>query len=226
MKGHEAKEGTLVGQHFIGASVGKGVFSSKPAAASELIMFWRQSSRYWFAKNSAFDSFFRDFSAELAKQVINREHDSWLADPYGALALILLTDQYPRFAFRGTVEMYSTDALAIQYARIALKAGYPNLVEDRLKLFFYLPFTHSEDLSDQRISVALIGSLGQPWATKARDFMEIIDKFGRFPHRNEMLGRPSTKEEVAFLLEKPELKNTSGPAWQSEIPRAKPKHFK
>jgi len=189
-------------------------------------MFWRQSSRYWFVKNSAFDSFFRDCFSELFAQVKTREYDGWLADPYGALALILMTDQYPRCAYRGSVDMYSSDALAIQYARLALKAGYPNMVEDRLRLFFYLPFTHSEDLSDQRISVALIGSLGQPWATKARDFMEIINKFGRFPHRNEMLGRPSTKEEIAFLVTTSALKHKPTLAWQSQIPGAKTKHFK
>ncbi|MGC4024096.1 MAG: DUF924 family protein [Mesorhizobium sp.] len=215
-----------MGQHFLGASLGKGAINSKPRATLDLITFWRQSSRYWFIKNAAFDSFFRVSFHDLATQVVSGNHDDWLADPYGALALILMTDQYPRCAFRGTVEMYRTDAQAIQYARLALKAGYPNMVEDRLRLFFYLPFTHSEDLSDQRISVALIGSLGQPWATKARDFMEIINKFGRFPHRNEMLGRLSTQEEVAFLLSKPDFKKTSGLAWQSEIPWTKPKHFK
>jgi len=216
----------MVGQHFLGASLGKGAVNSKPRAASDLITFWRQSSRYWFVKNSAFDTFFRDFFLDLSTQVINREHDSWLADPYGALALILMTDQYPRCAFRGTVDMYRTDGLATEYARLALKAGYPNMVEDRLKVFFYLPFTHSEDLSDQRISVALIGSLGDPWATKAHNFMEIINKFGRFPHRNEMLGRSTTREEAAFLLETPGPKKASGSTRHNEVPWPKAKHFK
>ena len=136
-------------------------------------------------------------------QILDREHDDWLADPNGALALILMTDQYPRNAFRGTGSMYSADSLAIHYARIALKAGYPTQLEERLKLFFFLPFAHSEDLADQQISVAFNKSLGQPWSTKAQGFMEIISRFGRFPHRNAMLGRDSTQEEVAFLQAAP-----------------------
>lgn len=162
-------------------------------------MFWRQSSKYWFEKNPAFDAFFRDRFAQLHIEVASGSHDNWLADPYGALALLLLTDQYPRNAFRGTGDMYCTDAHAIQYARIALKAGYPDQVEARLKLFFFLPFAHSEELDDQRISVTYTESLGQPWSSRARHYMEIIGRFGRFPHRNEMLGRASTIEEVAFL---------------------------
>lgn len=162
-------------------------------------MFWRQSSRYWFEKNSAFDAFFRDSFCTLHQEIVERKHDNWLTDPYGALALLLMTDQYPRSAFRGTVGMYCADKISVEYARIALRAGYPDMVEGRLRLFFFLPFAHSENISDQQVSVAFTERLGQPWSSEARRHLEIISRFGRFPHRNEMLGRTSTPEEVAFL---------------------------
>lgn len=200
------RQGVFVGRYFSVASLGQGTFHSQPDAAADVTTFWKQSARFWFEKNAGFDAFFRCQFGRLHDEILKRRHDDWLADPYGSLALILMTDQYPRNAFRGTGDMYRADTLAVQYARTALKAGYPEKVEERLRLFFFLPFSHSEDLADQRISVAFTERLGQPWSSKARDYMEIISRFGRFPHRNEMLGRPSTQEEMAFLQRRPEAR--------------------
>ncbi|MBX3597369.1 MAG: DUF924 family protein [Rhizobiaceae bacterium] len=193
-----------MGQHYLSASLGLASFSALPDPAAEIISFWRHSSRFWFEKNPGFDAYFGTHFSELHDQVMSGEHKSWLADPYAALALLLMTDQYPRFAFRGTVGMYSGDALAIQFARLCLKTGYPYQVEERLRLFFFLPFCHSEDLDDHRISVEFTSLLGNPWSKQAIDHMEIIRRFGRFPHRNEMLGRASTQEEVTFLQNGPD----------------------
>ena len=188
-----------MGQYFLTASAQRLEYNSPISRAADVAMFWRQSSRFWFEKNPAFDTFFKEQFAELYGEIVDRRHENWLADPDGALALILMTDQYPRNAYRGSGRMYSSDAQAIQYARTALKAGYPAMVEARLQLFFYLPFSHSEDIADQRISVSFTARLGNPWEAQARQYMNIISRFGRFPHRNEILGRTSTKEEEAFL---------------------------
>ena len=188
-----------MGHYYKRASHSNTTAASAISQASDVIYFWKHSSRHWFEKNPEFDALFREYFQTLHAEIIARKHDDWMADPYGALALILLTDQYPRNAWRGTVRMYSSDHQAVEYARLALKAGYADMVEERLKLFFFLPFSHSEQIDDQYISVAFTEQLGHPWASQAKHHMEIIRRFGRFPHRNEMLGRPSTQEEMAFL---------------------------
>ncbi|MCO5065564.1 MAG: DUF924 family protein [Rhizobiaceae bacterium] len=139
-----------MGQFFSTASGMRSAFGLPPNGAENILMFWRQSSRYWFSKNSAFDSFFKDEFAQLHSEVLEGRHNNWLADAHGALALILMTDQYPRNAFRGTGNMYYADELAVSFARIALKAGHADRVDERMKLFFFLPFAHSEELSDQQ----------------------------------------------------------------------------
>ncbi|RTS57491.1 DUF924 family protein [Pseudomonas aeruginosa] len=115
------------------------------------------------------------------------------------LGLLLLLDQYPRNAFRGTPRMYASDAQARRWAERALGQGLDRQVGDALRLFFYLPFAHAENLADQDRSVALNHGLGQPFLAHAREHREIIRRFGRFPHRNPILGRLSSAEELAFL---------------------------
>lgn len=132
-------------------------------------------------------------------EVAERLHDGWLETPKGALALLILTDQFPRNAFRGTSHMYATDPLARHYARLAQTEEHMKRVEADLRLFFCLPFAHSEEMADQDISVALNASLGEPWLSHAEGRRDIIRRFGRFPHRNPMLGRRSTAEEETFL---------------------------
>ena len=125
----------------------------------------------------------------------------WLATPDGALALVLLLDQFPRNAFRGTPRMYATDALAREVTAAAIDAGHDRAVEPQMQLFFYLPFGHSEDLADQERSVALARRLGQPILSHAEGHRDIIRRFGRFPHRNPILGRTMRPEEQQFLDE-------------------------
>ena len=112
---------------------------------------------------------------------------------------MLLTDQFPRNAFRGTAHMYATDSLARHFALRATREGYMSAVDASVRLFFCLPFAHSEELSDQDLSVRLHQSLGQPWLSHAQGHRDIIRRFGRFPHRNDLLGRATTPQEREFL---------------------------
>ncbi|MDZ5454573.1 DUF924 family protein [Labrys sp. ZIDIC5] len=170
-----------------------------PANASAVVAFWAASSARWFDKDASLDQAFRERFLNLHMDVAARKHDGWVASPGGALALLILTDQFPRNAYRCTGHMYATDPLARLYARQALEAGYMDDVEPEMRLFFCLPFAHSEDIADQDISVRLNGQLGQPWLDHAEGHRDIIRRFGRFPHRNPMLGRVTTQEEQAFL---------------------------
>jgi uncharacterized protein (DUF924 family) len=127
------------------------------------------------------------------------ELNGWLATEDGALALMVLLDQFPRNAFRGTPRMYATDALARELANTAIAAGHDRAVDAQLQLFFYLPFGHSENPADQERSVALAQRLGQPSLSHAEGHRDIIRRFGRFPHRNPILGRGMRPEEQEFL---------------------------
>jgi uncharacterized protein (DUF924 family) len=168
---------------------------------SAVIGFWLEAGARdrWFDRDARFDRDFRDRFLDLHMAVAARRHDDWIETPRGALALLVLTDQFPRNAFRGTAHMYATDPLARRYARQALEAGHMEHVEPDLRLFFCLPFAHSEDLPDQELSVELNAGLGQPWLAHAEGHRDIIRRFGRFPHRNLMLGRATTAEEAEFL---------------------------
>ncbi|MGH8078420.1 MAG: DUF924 family protein, partial [Lysobacter sp.] len=127
-------------------------------------------------------------------------HDSWMGNAEGALALVLLLDQIPRNVFRNSAHAYATDSLARHYAAGAVAAGFDIAVDPELRVFFYMPFEHSEDIADQQRSLALhrglTGEGVDRWAVLHHD---IIERFGRFPHRNAALGRESTAAERAFL---------------------------
>lgn len=169
------------------------------ASAAAVVTFWRNAEAHWFAKDPAFDAQFRGRFETLYEEVVRRGRDDWLATPDGALALVLMTDQYPRNAFRGTARMYEVDALARFFAHRALERGNLECVEPPLQLFLALPFAHSEGLTDQDLSVALHAKLGQPWLAHAEGHRDIIRRFRRFPHRNAILGRASTQAEQRFL---------------------------
>ena len=123
----------------------------------------------------------------------------WQATPEGALALVILLDQFPRNAFRGTPRMYDTDAMARKVANTAFAAGYDQKLPRELQKFFVLPFAHSEDLADQERSVALARRIGPDDLAHAEHHRDIVRRFGRFPHRNAILGRKSTPEEKQYL---------------------------
>jgi len=165
----------------------------------EIVDFWRNAQHHWFAQSPSFDRHFAARFEALHLAAARRQLEHWSASAYGALALLILLDQYPRNAYRGTAHMYATDHLARCYARTALTAELDWLVEEELRLFFYLPFSHSESLADQRLAVTLNRRLGQPWLNHAENHCAIIERFGRFPHRNSILGRSTSDDERAFL---------------------------
>lgn len=167
---------------------------------THVLAFWREAGpARWFGKNAEFDQrFSREFlAAHMA--AARRELDHWLEDAEGALALLILLDQFPRNVFRGTAHMFATDPLALVFARIAIERGYDMAADEALRVFFYLPLEHSESLADQQRSVELCAPLGGQYADYARVHLEVIERFGRFPHRNPVFGRETTGEERAFL---------------------------
>ena len=172
----------------------------KKSPQTEVVRFWRHAGpSQWFGKKPDFDLEFRGRFLSLHEAVARREHDDWAETPEGSLALLILFDQFPRHAFRNTRRMYATDALALKFAGLAHAADQMSSVNAELRLFFVLPFTHSEVLADQEMSVALSAQLGQERLCRAEGHRNIIRRFGRFPHRNKILGRESTLEEREFL---------------------------
>jgi uncharacterized protein (DUF924 family) len=170
--------------------------------AETVVAFWREAGPgLWFAKDTGFDDQFRRRFLALHEAASRGECAGWVATPEGALALLLLLDQFPRNAFRGTPRMYATDVMARAIAAKAIDAGHDGGIDQALRLFLYLPFAHSEDLADQDRSVKLAERLGEPDHSHARRHRSIILRFGRFPHRNQILGRDMTREEQHFLDE-------------------------
>lgn len=171
-----------------------------PDAAVELIEFWRAAGwARWFSKDAAFDAEFRARFLETHFAAARCELEDWLGTAGGALGLVLLLDQFPRNAFRGTAHMFATDGLARAIATRALEAGIDSEVDAELRLFMYLPFMHSEALADQDRSVALNTALGDDQRKYAVEHRDIVRRFGRFPHRNAVLGRETTPAERAWL---------------------------
>lgn len=169
--------------------------------AAAIIAFWRDAGRKkWFEKDPAFDDDIRRRFGALVDDAGAGRLDDWSADAKGALALLLLLDQFPRNIFRGSPRMFASDARARNVAANAIDKGFDAAVEPAMRGFFYLPFMHSETLADQDRCVALYRAAqdedGVKWAIVHRD---IVEKFGRFPHRNETLGRATTPEEAEFL---------------------------
>jgi uncharacterized protein (DUF924 family) len=170
------------------------------AAPETVARFWKPLGHaVWFGKDPAFDRQFGALFAEEHDAAARGELMAWLAAPEGALSLVILLDQYPRNAFRGTQRMYATDQLARVVAGTALHLGHHKAVDPEQRGFFYLPFGHSERLADQEKSVDLCADLPEPAPSHSRRHRDIIARFGRFPHRNRILGRESTDEEVSWL---------------------------
>ena len=169
---------------------------------AEVVDFWREAGRErWFTKDAAFDRRFRERFLDLHLTAARGELGHWLATADGALALMVLLDQYPRNSFRGTAHMYATDPLARAAALQAIEAGHDQAFPAELRVFFYLPFSHSEVLEDQQRAVALGRLLGADYEKHAVRHHDIVARFGRFPHRNPIMGRDTTGEERAFLDE-------------------------
>lgn len=154
----------------------------------------------WFEADAAFDGEVRQrFEADVASAA-RGGHDAMAVDAEGALALVILLDQFPRNIYRSTPRAFAADAKARDVARNALAAGHDQAVAPFMRAFLYLPFEHSEDIADQDRSVALFRALGdESYLGFAIAHRDVIARFGRFPHRNAILGRRSTPDELAYL---------------------------
>lgn len=168
----------------------------------DVVQFWRDAGpARWFQRDDDFDAQFRRRFLAAHEAAAAGRLAAWMETAQGALALALLLDQFPRNVFRGTVRVYATDAQARAVADKAIGRGFDAEVEPGLRRFFYLPFMHSESLADQERSVALNESAGEDSLHWARHHRDLIARFGRFPHRNAVLGRQSTPQEEAFIAQ-------------------------
>jgi len=182
-----------------------------PAAAAEVLDYWFGAEpdlagrrHLWFGKDPEVDAEIRRRFDNLHRSALAGELDAWLAAAESALALVVVLDQFPRNMYRDTARAFAADAKALDYARQALDLGHDRQLLPVQRLFLYLPFEHSEDLDEQRRSVKLFAALDEEAGmADAFDYALrhycVIQRFGRFPHRNASLGRDSTPEELAFL---------------------------
>jgi uncharacterized protein (DUF924 family) len=177
------------------------------AHPADITGFWTAAGpAKWFAHKAAFDDAIRLKFEPVHHAAARGEYAAWGETAEGALALLLLLDQFPRNLYRGSAHAYATDPLARSIARAAAEAGFDRRVSSDLRFFFYMPFMHSEAIADQDRSFALLeaydaetGEIDQ--LKSAVMHRDVIRRFGRFPHRNAALGRETTPEEQAFLDE-------------------------
>ncbi|MBS0520109.1 MAG: DUF924 domain-containing protein [Proteobacteria bacterium] len=159
-----------------------------------------QPREIWWKSTPEFDAEIRTRFADTLEQAIDGALDSWMLSPDGALALIVLCDQFPRNMYRRTARAFSGDAKALEAARFALARFHPAAFPPDMRGFFYMPFQHSESLADQELCCALFSALDSEENVKfAVQHRDIIARFGRFPHRNDALGRICSPEELDYL---------------------------
>jgi uncharacterized protein (DUF924 family) len=171
--------------------------------AEDVTNFWfmEVGEQKWFAGTPELDQQIHSRYNELYEQAAKGELKAWEETPSGMLALVLLLDQFPRNMFRDTAKAYATDDLALDLARTAIIKHHDDRIDVNFKLFFYLPFQHSENMGDQRLALFYIRerTKNPVWLDYAEKHFNIIQQFGRFPHRNAALGRKPTAEETTFL---------------------------
>jgi uncharacterized protein (DUF924 family) len=168
---------------------------------ADVLAFWREAGPdRWFAEDSAFDAEIRRRFFDLWRAAADGRLASWEASDDGKLALVIVLDQFPRNMFRGDPRAYATDAPARDLATRAIESGVDLRIDPLLCEFVYMPLMHSENLSDQERCVELFRNAGATENLKyAEHHADIIRRFGRFPHRNPILGRATTADEQAFL---------------------------
>ncbi len=172
----------------------------------DVLDFWFEQTQpaQWFQVNSDFDAEITARYADAVDKAARGIFDDWKNDPDGCLALCLLLDQFPRNMFRGTPKAFATDGKALVIAKFALSKGFDQVLSSLKRRFLYLPFEHSENLNDQRRSVELFDRmkkddpLGYDYAMR---HLKVIEKYGRFPHRNKILERMNTPEEEEYLAQ-------------------------
>jgi uncharacterized protein (DUF924 family) len=169
-------------------------------APADIVAFWRGvGPKGWFQKSDALDAEIRQRFLARHEQAAAGALAAWEQSAEGTLALLILLDQFPRNMYHGQARAFATDELALSIASRAILNGFDSAFDD-MRTFFYLPFMHSENMADQEKAIAFYragnSEDGVKWAELHAD---IIRRFGRFPHRNPVLGRATTPEEQAFL---------------------------
>ncbi len=169
--------------------------------AKTVVDFWTLAGEErWFTKDAAFDGALAVHFGDALKQARLGAFDHWAETPEGALGLVILLDQVSRNTHRGSPLAFSGDAKALALAKTSVSRGYHQKLVPPLAMWLLMPFEHAEDLGAQHRCVALFGTLGlSEMVYYAEMHLDIIARFGRFPHRNAVLGRRSTAEEIAFL---------------------------
>ena len=175
--------------------------SESEITPADIVTFWREAGpKKWFEKDAAFDDEIRRRFLAVHEAAAAGKLATWEQNAEGALALMILLDQFPRNMFRGDARAFAADPLARAITAGALLKGFDAQVSNEMRGFFYLPFEHSEDLADQERCIALYKAAGDADGLKwAQVHADIIRRFGRFPHRNAVLGRATTPEERGFL---------------------------
>jgi uncharacterized protein (DUF924 family) len=176
-------------------------------AVREVLDFWFDpaSKARWFEPSAAFDQAVAARLGDLRGRAAAGDLDAWQSSAEGCVALCILLDQAPRQLFRGQVRAFATDAKALAVAQHAIAEGFDRQLPVEQRQFLYLPLMHSEQLADQELCVALYEAEELRHNLRhAADHAEIIRRFGRFPHRNAVLGRESTEAEIAHLEEQRE----------------------
>jgi uncharacterized protein (DUF924 family) len=185
----------------------------------EVLEFWfgDDARASWFHSSPAFDQTVRKRFGELFARAATGELAAWEASAEGCLALCILLDQMPRNMFRGEPRAFATDDKALAVAEHALAEGFDRDLTGEQKQFLYLPFMHSENLANQLRALALFESGGMPQNRRfAEEHVAIIRRFGRFPHRNAIFGRPSTEAEAQYLSEVEERPDEDAPSPQTQ----------
>lgn len=175
----------------------------EPVWVGDVIRFWFEELREndWFSGGDDIDAQIRARFLELHEQLVARDGADVTA-PRPLLAAVIVLDQFSRNMFRGTPQAFAADVIARRLAKTAIERGFDAAMKEQERLFLYLPFQHSEDREDQTLSVRLFELLGdEEWTRDALAHKRIIDRFGRFPHRNATLNRSSTAAEIALLKE-------------------------
>jgi uncharacterized protein (DUF924 family) len=170
-------------------------------SAADIVTFWREAGpEKWFARNEAFDAEIIRRFQPVHEAAAAGKLSAWEATPEGVYALLILLDQFPRNMFRHSPRAFATDSQAVAVAERAIARGFDSAYEAPEKRFFYMPFMHSEELAHQERCIALCAAADDPEGVKyAEIHRDIIRDFGRFPHRNPVLGRDTTAEEKNFL---------------------------
>ena len=172
---------------------------SDPQAAEVLRFWFDEHPKDWLVKNPAFDTKIRSRFLPIHETAAAGRLAHWADEARSCLALVIVLDQFPRNMFRGEARAFATDALARAAARVILQRGWDRQMTQAEQLFAYLPFEHSEALEDQDLACDLLKDFDPEQVRYAVRHREIIERFGRFPHRNGVLGRESTAAEIEFL---------------------------